>query len=98
MRWSACPLPRNTTRFCPHSAKHQISGASRDAGDTSYRPRDSFKLKVERQIGSMKQWVGTAAELEKRLPEIARDILAMLQAQGVQRKIVDAERASRARV
>jgi hypothetical protein len=46
----------------------------------------------------MKQWVGTAAELEKRLPEIARDILAMLQAQGVQRKIVDAERASRARV
>lgn len=57
-----------------------------------YKPRNTFKLKVERQIGSVKQWVGTTTELESGLPGIARDILAILQTQGTQRKIVEAER------
>lgn len=73
-------------------SRERIGGWSPSAPGQTYRPRDSYKLKIEREIGSMKQWVGTATELENRLSEIARDILGMLQAQGAQRKIVDAER------
>lgn len=64
------------------------------ASEWEYRPRSTFKLKVERQIGSVKQWGGTVTDLESGLPGIARDILAILHAQGAQRKIVDAERES----
>lgn len=73
-------------------SRASIGDWSRGGEEQNYSPRDSYKLKVERDIGGMKQWVSTAAELETRLPEIARDILGLLVAQGAQRKIVDAER------
>jgi hypothetical protein len=63
-----------------------------------YKPRDRFKLKVERQFGGLKQWVGTAAELERALPEATREIVAILLAQGTQRRVVEAEREAQRRL
>lgn len=63
-----------------------------------YRPRDTFKLKVDRQFGSLKQWSGTAPELERALPEATREIVAILLAQGAQRKVVEAEREAERRL
>ena len=35
-----------------------------------YTPRNSYKLKVVRQIGNERQWVGNALDLEEKLPTV----------------------------
>ena len=60
-----------------------------------YTPKDTFKLKMKRQFGGLRLWVGTAATLEEKLPEIVREFLAALEAQRAQREILNAEEAAR---
>jgi hypothetical protein len=58
-----------------------------------YKRRDSFKLKMERDIGALKQWVGNAEKLESLLPEIVREFDIALRSQGQQRKVLAAKAA-----
>lgn len=59
-----------------------------------YRPKDSFKVKLQRGDSIVKQWIGSATQLEARLATIARDTAALLQRLSVQRPIVEAARAA----
>jgi len=79
-------------KVLPDKSRATISVSPSLIEESPFRPRDTFKLKLEREIGGLKQWVGSSIELEKRLPEIARDIPTLLQVQGAQREIIDAER------
>jgi hypothetical protein len=58
-----------------------------------YKRRDSFKLKMERDIGALKQWVGNAEKLESLLPEIVREFDIALRSQGQQRRVLMAKAA-----
>ena len=59
-----------------------------------YKPLETFKLKMERQIGGVKEWRGRAEVLETKLPEIVRAFVIALDAQGPQRKFMEAEAAA----
>jgi hypothetical protein len=76
-----------------NSKGHSSMASERDAWygrDHTYKARDSFKLKMESEFGSLKQWVGTAVDLETQLATIARDILLRLATQPARREIVEA--------
>ena len=60
-----------------------------------YKPLETFKLKMERQIGGVKEWRGRAEVLETKLPEIVRAFVVALDAQGPQRKFMEAEAAAK---
>ncbi|CAM3343934.1 hypothetical protein [Paracidovorax anthurii] len=63
--------------------------------DKEYVAKDTYKLKIERPLGSPKAWVGNQARLAELLSAIARDIAAMLAAQVEVRKVREAEEAER---
>ncbi len=60
-----------------------------------YVAKDTYKLKLDRSLGSPKLWVGNQTRLVELLPKIARDIAALLAAQAEVRKVRDAEEAVR---
>jgi hypothetical protein len=60
-----------------------------------YVAKDTYKLKLDRSLGSPKLWVGNQTRLVELLPTIARDIAALLAAQAEVRKVRDAEDAVR---
>jgi hypothetical protein len=63
--------------------------------DKEYVAKDTYKLKIERSLGSPKTWVGNQVGLAELLPAIARDIAALLAAQAEVRKVREAEEAER---
>jgi hypothetical protein len=60
-----------------------------------FAAKDTYKLKLDRSIGSPKHWVGNESRFAELLPTIARDIAALLAKQAEGRKVRDAEEAVR---
>lgn len=57
-----------------------------------YRPRNVFRLRIEREFGGLKQWTGAPDYLEQLLPTIVIEFRSELEAQKVKRPIVLAAR------
>ncbi len=76
----------------PCKAGHRDDSLFQLASDRwDYQPLKTFRLKMERQIGGIKEWRGRAEDLEARLPEIIRTFVMSLNAQGPQRQFLQAE-------
>ena len=79
----------------PSKAGRRDDSLSQFASDLwDYQPLKTFRLKMERQIGGIKEWRGRAEDLETRLPEIIRTFVMSLNAQGPQRQFMQAEAAA----
>jgi hypothetical protein len=79
--------------FAEEFETRSIKDPKQTWNDKEYIAKDAYKLKLERVFGAPKMWAGSQKRLSELLPEIARDIAALLAAQGKVRKVREAEEA-----